>query len=231
MKKVQFSGRFLSMALVAAIIVSLFAGLTPAVATPDIAPLSVTVKPFIPAYTFQDGAEDTGDRLNSLINELTLEEKIAGAGTINRLGVNGGRTGGGEGLHGVAGSQATVFPSSLGLSQTWDDALLEKIGDIIAKESEAGIVGGLSRLTPVLDLLRDPRYGRAYETYGEDAFLTGSLGTAIGKGMTSRTAGTNEQEYLQFLPNVKHPLAYNNEINRLWTNSSFTPRNTYEYYI
>ncbi|MDR1158622.1 MAG: hypothetical protein LBK75_10050, partial [Oscillospiraceae bacterium] len=231
MKKTQLSGRLLPLALVAAMLVSLFVGLTPAVAASDIAPLAVSVKPFTPAYDFQDDTKDMGTRLNNLIGQLTLEEKIAGGGTINRLGVNGGRAGGGEGLHGVAGSQATVFPSSLGLSQTWDDALLEKIGDIIAKESEAGAAGGISRLTPVLDLLRDPRYGRAYETYGEDAFLTGSLGTAIGKGMTSRTEADNGQEYLQFLPNVKHPLAYNNEINRLWTNSSFTPRNTYEYYI
>ncbi len=182
-----------------------------------------------PAYAFQDHNVGAGDRVDNVLSLLTLEEKIAlngGSGTVARLGLNSIRGGGGEALHGIAYAQATVFPSPLGLSQTWDFDLLYRMGDAIAAESLANN-GGPSRLAPVLDLLRDPRYGRAYETLGEDGFLTGSLGTAITTGMNKRTS----EGYQQFMPNLKHPLGYNNEINRLWTNSVLTKRNTYEYYV
>jgi uncharacterized repeat protein (TIGR02543 family) len=185
------------------------------------------------AQPWQSYSADTGERLNSLIEALTLDEKVAIAGgslsAINRLGVNGGRGGGGEGLHGVAwDGQATMFPSSLGLSQSFDTDLLESIGDVIAKESLAGAIGSAGRLAPVVDLLRDPRYGRAYETLGEDAYLTGSLGTAMANGMSARTG---EDGYIRFIPILKHFMAYNAEINRLWVASSISPRNIAEYYI
>jgi beta-glucosidase len=166
--------------------------------------------------------------MNELISLMTAEEKVAGGTTIARLGVNAGRGGGGEGLHGVAWSgRATVFPNSLGLSQTWDDDLLYKVGEVIARESLAIGITSVGRLTPVVDLLRDPRYGRAYETLGEDGFLTGSLATAIASGMNQRS----EEGYQQFQPILKHFMAYNAEINRLWVASTFTPRNMQEYYV
>ncbi|MDR0425351.1 MAG: hypothetical protein LBH39_07900, partial [Clostridiales Family XIII bacterium] len=75
-------------------------------------------------FPFRDHNVDAGDRMNDLISRMTLEEKFNGNTNIPRLGVNGGRGGGGEGLHGVAWSgRATVFPNSLGLSQTWDQDL------------------------------------------------------------------------------------------------------------
>ncbi|MDR1136554.1 MAG: S-layer homology domain-containing protein [Clostridiales Family XIII bacterium] len=184
-----------------------------------------------PAHLYQDYQVDAGARVDDIISKLTLEEKVslaAGSGTISRLGMNGGRGGGGEGLHGVAwDAQATVFPNSLGLSQSWDTDLFTKIGEAIAKESLAASITAAGRLAPVVDLLRDPRYGRAYETLGEDAYLTGSLATAMASGMNART----QEGYQQFMPILKHFLAYNAEINRLWVASSLTPRTTNEYYI
>ncbi|MDR1062272.1 MAG: glycoside hydrolase family 3 C-terminal domain-containing protein, partial [Clostridiales bacterium] len=184
------------------------------------------------AQPWQDHNADTADRLQSLVDALTLDEKIAIAGgslsAVNRLGVNGGRGGGGEGLHGVAwDGQATMFPSSLGLSQSFDKKLLEDIGDAIANESLAGGISSAGRLAPVVDLLRDPRYGRAYETLGEDAYLTGTLGIAMANGMSKRTG---EDGYIRFIPILKHFMAYNAEINRLWVASSISPRNIAEYY-
>ncbi|MDR0424322.1 MAG: glycoside hydrolase family 3 C-terminal domain-containing protein, partial [Clostridiales Family XIII bacterium] len=184
-----------------------------------------------PAHDYQDYRLDAGQRVEDIISKLTLEEKVsfsAGSSALIRLGLNGGRGGGGEGLHGVAwDAQATVFPNSLGLSQSWDKDLFAKIGEAIANESLAASISAAGRLTPVVDLLRDPRYGRAYETLGEDAYLTGSLATAMAAAMNART----DEGYQQFMPILKHFLAYNAEINRLWIPSSLTPRTTNEYYI
>lgn len=181
-------------------------------------------------YSFRDDTIPADKRLNDIMNQLTLEEKIAMAtggasAAVPRLGINAGRSGGGEALHGVKGGNATVFPSALGLSQSWDKGLFYDMGDIIAKESIADN-GNIGRWAPVMDLLRDPRTGRAYEAMGEDAYLTGALGTAMTGGMNQRT----EDGYQQFLPILKHFMAYNNQINRLWTNSSIPPQVANEYY-
>jgi beta-glucosidase len=212
-------------ALIAAFLVPT-AGAGPAGAAPD--------NTFVPAVDriFRDHTIDSGARIDDIMAELTLEEKVAlsvGGSAIARLGLNSMRGGGGEGLHGVTGSGTTgytVFPEPLGLSQSWDPDLLYSFGDTLASESIAN-GGGIQRLTPVLDLTRDPRYGRAYETYGEDAYLTGELGTQATKGMNQRTA----DGYGAFLPQLKHPLAYNNEVNRLWTNSVIPEQVTNDYYI
>jgi beta-glucosidase len=188
---------------------------------------------FVPGldYRFRNDALEAGARLDDLLSRLTLEEKvtIATGGTsaaVPRLGLNAGRGGGGEALHGVqGGGKATVFPSPSGMAQSWDEDLLYEAGDVIAKESIADN-GALSRLAPVMDLLHDPRAGRNYETMGEDAYLTGALGTAMTRGMNQRTA----DGYQQYLPTLKHFMAYNNEINRLWTNSVIPPRVANEYY-
>jgi beta-glucosidase len=191
----------------------------------DYALLDATMQPTRPDFPFRDQSLDPGVRINDLVSRMTPAEIVSGGGSSTRLGVNGARGGGGEGLHGVAwDGRATVFPNSLGLSQTWDQELMAEIGDVIAVESLA--LGGMSRLTPVVDLLRDPRYGRAYETLGEDAYLTGSLATSMADAMVARDDG-----YIRFKPTLKHFFAYNAEINRLWVASPITPRTTQEYYI
>jgi beta-glucosidase len=167
-------------------------------------------------------------RVEDLVSRLTLDEKLsifAMGGSFIRLGLQGGR-GGSEGLHGVAWvGQATVYPAPLGLSQSWDRELYSRIGDAMAREIYA--YGQVSTLAPVVDLLRDPRYGRAYETLGEDPFLTGSLAIAVSAAMNKRT----EAGYQMVQPTMKHFLGYNNEINRIWTNSVMTARNMREYYF
>ena len=85
-----------------------------------------------------------------------------------------------EALHGLAVSGATNFPTPLGLASSWDPALVERGMTVAAREARArGITHVLS---PVLDLARDPRWGRTEETYGEDPYLVGRMGVAAIRG-------------------------------------------------
>jgi beta-glucosidase len=83
-----------------------------------------------------------------------------------------------EGLHGF--DTGTVFPAPIGLSATWNPRLVQNVGAAIAAEARATGVGMI--LAPVLDLAREPRWGRVEEDYGEDPYLTGQLGLAYVQG-------------------------------------------------
>lgn len=89
-----------------------------------------------------------------------------------------------EGVHGLMGGQATVFPSALALAATWDEALVESVYTAVAKEARAR--GSNYVYAPVLDLARDPRWGRVEETFGEDPFLVGAMGVAAVFGLQGR---------------------------------------------
>jgi beta-glucosidase len=92
-----------------------------------------------------------------------------------------------EALHGLVAPKGTNFPIPIALASTWDPALVEKVMSIAALEARAR--GTHEVLSPVLDLARDPRWGRTEETYGEDPFLVSRLGVAAIRGYqgTSRT--------------------------------------------
>jgi beta-glucosidase len=81
-----------------------------------------------------------------------------------------------ESVAGYLARDATVFPQALALACSWDPALLAEIGEVIRQQMVA--VGARLTLAPVLDVARDPRWGRVEETYGEDPVLCGTLGTA-----------------------------------------------------
>lgn len=85
-----------------------------------------------------------------------------------------------EGLHGYAARGATSFPQSIALASTWDAGLLERIFTVVAREIRAR--GVHLALAPVVDICRDPRWGRIEETYGEDPYLVSELGVAAIKG-------------------------------------------------
>lgn len=87
-----------------------------------------------------------------------------------------------ESLHGFAAKDATSFPQSIGLASTWDPALIREINDLIAGEVRARGVHLV--LSPVVDVARDPRWGRIEETFGEDPFLVGEMGVASVEGLT-----------------------------------------------
>lgn len=86
-----------------------------------------------------------------------------------------------ESVGGFCARDATVFPQAIGLASTWDASLVEAVAGVILEEMRA--VGARQTLAPVLDVARDPRWGRVEETYGEDPVLAGTLGTAYVRGL------------------------------------------------
>ena len=90
-----------------------------------------------------------------------------------------------EALHGLVAPGATSFPQSIGLASTWDPALLEKVFSVAASEARAR--GANLVLAPVVDVARDPRWGRIEETYGEDPYLVSEMGLAAIRGFQGTT--------------------------------------------
>ncbi len=87
----------------------------------------------------------------------------------------------GEGLHGYMEYGSTSFPQALGMASTWDPALVKRVFTAVGEE--AGSRGAGQVFSPVLDLARDPRWGRTEETYGEDPYLVGRMGVAAIEGL------------------------------------------------
>ena len=85
-----------------------------------------------------------------------------------------------EALHGYVARGATSFPQSIALASTWDPALLERVFSVAAREMRAR--GATLALAPVVDVARDPRWGRIEETYGEDPYLVSEMGLAAIRG-------------------------------------------------
>ena len=153
-------------------------------------------------------------RIDDLVGRLTLDEKVSlmieRAAPVERLGIprfpwwN-------EALHGVARTgRATVFPQAIALAATWDTDLMLRVATGISDEARAmnntwvardkrNLYQGLVFWSPNINIVRDPRWGRGQETYGEDPFLTGAIGTAFVKGMQ----GTDPR-YLKTVATAKH---------------------------
>ncbi|SDB35133.1 beta-glucosidase [Pseudobutyrivibrio sp. YE44] len=142
--------------------------------------------------------QETMKRAKELVSQMTIEEKCSQmlyhAEAIDRLGIPRYNWWN-EALHGVArAGVATVFPQAIGLGATFDEDLVEQIGDATSTEGRAkfneaskhddrDIYKGLTFWAPNVNIFRDPRWGRGHETYGEDPYLTGQLGMAYVKGL------------------------------------------------
>jgi len=181
---------------------------------------------------FRDPALPLADRVNDLLGRLSTHDKIAmlhqHAPAVPRLELPSFHTGT-EALHGVAWlGPATVFPQAIGLGATWDPGLVHEVAVAIATELRAfnhrDATVSLNAWAPVVNLLRDPRWGRNEEGYSEDALLTTRLATAFCRGMVG-----DHPHYLRVAPVLKHFLAYNNEDDRTTTSSSLRPRVLHEY--
>jgi beta-glucosidase len=96
----------------------------------------------------------------------------------------------GEALHGAVTRGATSFPQAVGLGSTWDPMLIEKMYSAVALESRA--LGNSLVLAPVLDLSRDPRYGRTEEMYSEDPYLVAKIGIAAVRGLQGDSASSDQ---------------------------------------
>ena len=86
-----------------------------------------------------------------------------------------------ENLCGYPAAGGTLFPAQINVGCTWDPDLAEKMASVIGQESRA--VGINSAMSPVIDVSRDPRWGRTYETYGEDPYLISQMGIHYIRGM------------------------------------------------
>lgn len=154
------------------------------------------------------------NQAKELVDQMTLEEKVFQmlhtAPSIDRLNVKAYNWWN-EGLHGVARAGiATVFPQAIGLAATFDEDLMETIGDAIATEGRAkfnmqqefgdtDIYKGLTFWAPNVNIFRDPRWGRGHETYGEDPYLTSRLGVRFVEGLQG-----HDENYLKAAACAKH---------------------------
>lgn len=89
-----------------------------------------------------------------------------------------------EGLHGFQAKDATSFPQAIGLASSWNEALIEDIYSVVAREIRARGVHHV--LSPVIDVARDPRWGRIEETFGEDPYLVSRMGVSAIRGFQGR---------------------------------------------
>jgi beta-glucosidase len=178
--------------------------------------------------------------VNNLVSQMTLDEKIAFLGqmtpAIERLGIKS-FTNFTEGLHGLGwaggGSiTSTQFPQDIGMASTWDPDLLRQMGAAVGYETRIynvktdGKRVGLAIRAPMVDVGREPRWGRNEESYGEDPFLDGSLAVAIVKGLQGDNA-----RYIQVAATLKHFVANNNEEHRTRSNSVMDERDLREYFL
>lgn len=104
--------------------------------------------------------------------------------------------------HGHMAIGATTFPTSIGQASTWNEDLIRRMGEVIGLE--ARLQGANVGYGPVLDIAREPRWSRVEETFGEDPYLTGILGTAFVQGMQ----GTDAKDGRHVYATLKHMAAY-----------------------
>jgi beta-glucosidase len=186
-----------------------------------------------PAYAFRNPKLSVDRRVDDLLDRLTLDEKISllhqWQPAIPRLGIQSFKTGT-EALHGVAWlGETTVFPQAVGLASTWDPALMRQVGSAVGDEArgfqqERPTGWGLNLWAPVVNPLRDPRWGRNEEGYSEDPHLTSAMAIAYGTGLTG-----GDPDHLKTAPTLKHFLGNNNEVDRTTTSSDLRPRVLKEY--
>ena len=175
---------------------------------------SPTLKADSPVLPHLDPSLPLPHRVEALLVSLTLPEKINQLlhenNAIERLGVPAYNWWN-EACHGVGrNGRATVFPQVIGLGATWNRALVQRVASVIADEARAkhhaataagrrGQYQGLTFWTPNINVFRDPRWGRGQETFGEDPFLTGELGTAMVRGLQG-----DDPHYLKTAACAKH---------------------------
>jgi beta-glucosidase len=103
-----------------------------------------------------------------------------------------------EGIRGVEHFKATDFPTQLGMGQTWDRDLIRQVGEVTGREAHT--LGYDNVYAPIMDVLRDPRWGRCEESYGEDPYLVSELAIQMVKGIQSQSV----------VSTMKHFCAYSN---------------------
>jgi beta-glucosidase len=140
-------------------------------------------------YNYFPLSQQTRQKIEQLIGKMTVEEK---AHQLASFYPNGNRRlniphmQAGEALHGVVSPGTTSFPGAIALGSSWDTTLVEKVSTVIAQEARS--LGIHQVYTPMLGVLRDARWGRFEEGYGEDPYLVSRIGVAFINGLQGRGA-------------------------------------------
>jgi len=190
---------------------------------------------------FLDTEQTTEVRVHDLISRLTLEEKailLNHRGTVvERFNIKS--DGWNQSLHGVWWNRpTTMFPVSIAMAATWDTALIHEVATAISDEAR-GIYNGWHRDTsfqgekkgliyraPVINVSRNPYWGRINECYGEDPFLTGRIGVAYVKGLQG-----DDPKYLKLVSTLKHFAVNNVERNRQALSATVSERMLFEFWL
>jgi beta-glucosidase len=191
------------------------------------------------APLYLNPAQPVDKRVDDLIARMTLKEKALvlyhNAPAIDRLRIPawGGWN---QCLHGVWSKQpTTLFPVSIALAATFDPPLVQEVADSIAEEARAlynlGANGphgkhGLVYRAPVINISRDPRWGRIQECYGEDPYLTSRIAVAYVRGLQG-----NHPKYLKVAATLKHFAVNNQEKGRFSLSAEVPERMMMEYWL
>ncbi len=192
---------------------------------------------------YQDENLPIEERVADLLGRMTIDEKIdlmrSTSPANPRLGIDKYYHGN-EALHGVVRpGRFTVFPQAIALASSWDPDLMLKVSTAISDEARARwnqldqgrlqtqlYSDVLTFWSPTVNMARDPRWGRTPETYGEDPFLTGEMGTAFVRGLQG-----DDPRYLKVVSTPKHFAANNEEHNRHLCDVVVSEKQLREYYL
>jgi len=190
---------------------------------------------------FRDPAVPLETRLDDLIGRLTLEEKATllnhNGPAVARFEIRADRWN--QCLHGVWWTRpTTMFPVPIAMAATWDDGLIHNVATTISDEARAIYNGwradpnfpgehkGLIYRAPVINISRNPYWGRINECYGEDPFLTGRMGVAFVRGLQG-----DDARYLKLAATLKHFAVNNVEKDRQRLSAKVDERTLHEYWL
>ena len=190
---------------------------------------------------YQDYTKPVEARVKDLISRMTLEEK---AQYLNHVGPDIPRFGiksdkWNQSLHGVVWTRpTTMFPVSIAMAATWDPKLVYTETSAISDEARAiyngwhndpdfkGEKKGLIYRSPVINISRNPYWGRINECFGEDPYLDGRIGVAHVKGLQG-----NDPHYLKLVSTLKHYAVNNVETDRTKRSATVSERMLHEFWL
>ncbi len=193
----------------------------------------------VPALPFRDTKRPIEERITDLISRLTLEEKAQQLNHTNhglaRLGIPmwGGWN---QTLHGVWSKQpTTLFPAAIAMGASWDPELVHQVAVAMSDEARAlynahaegpRTPHGLVFRSPVINISRDPRWGRIQEVFSEDPYLTGRMAVQYVRGLQG-----DDLNHLKLASTVKHFAVNNVETGRQHLSATVDERNLFEFWL
>ncbi len=192
---------------------------------------------------FLNQSLSTNERVTDLMGRLTLKQK---AQLLNHRGTTVVVDGfsiradqWNQCLHGVKWTEpTTVFPTSIALGATWNTDLIHRVATVVSDEARAIYNGwkqdpnfrgehkGLIYRSPVINISRNPFWGRINEIYGEDPYHTGRIGVAFVKGLQG-----DDPKYLKLASTLKHYAVNNVEVDRMKLSADVSDRMLFEYWL